>query len=126
MSYENINSLSNREFPNEAYADFMTLITKYNISNTTDNAFIHFFNKYSNLSKSPLPKSINQGRTFMNNLNNPLLTYHKTFITNYNDYNYYLYHHSIENCIKKILSIPNISQYFTLDFEKREVSIIIY
>ena len=43
MSYEDINSLSNKEFLNEAYADFITLITKYNISNTTSNAFIHFF-----------------------------------------------------------------------------------
>lgn len=104
----------------------MTLITKHNISNTTGNAFIHFFNKYSNLSKSPLPKSINQGRIFMNNLNNPLLTYQKTFITNYNDNDYFLYHHSIENCLKNILSISNISQYFMLNFEKKEVSIIIY
>ena len=69
---------------------------------------------------------INQGCIFINNLNNPLLTYYKTFITNYNDYNYYLYHYSFENCIKKILTIPNILQYFTLDFEKHEVSIIIY
>ena len=60
ISYEDINSLSNKEFPNEAYADFMTLITKYNISNTTGNVFIYFFNKYSNLFKSSLPKSINQ------------------------------------------------------------------
>ena len=126
MSYEDINSLSNKEFPNEAYANFMTLITKYNISNTTGNAFIHFFNKYSNLSKSPLSKSINQGCTFMNNLNDPLLTYHKTFILNHNDNNYYLYYHSFENCIKNILSISNIFQYFTLDFENRKVSIIIY
>ena len=126
MSYKDINSLSNKEFPNEAYADFMTLITKYNISNITGNTFIHFFNKYFNLFKFPLPKSINQGCIFINNLNNYLLTYYKTFITNYNNYNNYLYYHSFENCIKKILLISDILQYFTLDFKKCEVSIIIY
>ena len=64
----------------------------------------------------------------MNNFNDSLLTYYKTFILNYNDNNYYLYYHSFENCIKNILSISNILvfQYFTLDFKNCEVSIIIY
>ena len=46
------------EYPNLAYADFMTLVTKHKINNATSNAIIKFFNKHANLEKSSLPKSI--------------------------------------------------------------------
>src|ERR1700722_10511114 len=39
----------NASYPNEAYADLMTLVTKYKLSNTTGNAIIKFFNKHANL-----------------------------------------------------------------------------
>src|SRR5260364_475970 len=48
------------EFPNEAYADLIVLVTKYKLSNAAGNAIISFFNKHSNHSKSPLPKNIKQ------------------------------------------------------------------
>src|ERR1700722_6477757 len=35
----------NASYPNEAYADLMTLVTKYKLSNTTGNAIIKFFSK---------------------------------------------------------------------------------
>src|SRR5262245_57550541 len=43
---------------NQTYTDFMTLVTKYKINNTTGNTIIKFFNKHANFEKSPLPKSI--------------------------------------------------------------------
>ncbi|RHZ83001.1 hypothetical protein Glove_101g34 [Diversispora epigaea] len=46
------------EFLNEAYADLMTLVTKYNLNNKAGNAIIKFFNKHSNVSVFPLPKNI--------------------------------------------------------------------
>ncbi|RHZ82607.1 hypothetical protein Glove_108g30 [Diversispora epigaea] len=49
------------EFPNESYADLMTLVIKYNLNNKADNAIIKFFNKYFNLSISPLFKNIEMG-----------------------------------------------------------------
>ena len=61
------------EFPNEAYADLMVLVTKYKLSNAARNAIISFFNKYSNHSKSLLPKNIKQGKLFMNNMKSNLL-----------------------------------------------------
>ncbi|KAF0539082.1 zn-finger domain-containing protein [Gigaspora margarita] len=48
------------EFFNEAYADLIVLVTKYKLSNAAGNAIISFFNKYSNHSKSPLPKILNK------------------------------------------------------------------
>ncbi|RHZ81234.1 hypothetical protein Glove_122g86 [Diversispora epigaea] len=47
-----------KEFLNETYANLMTLIIKYNLSNKAKNSIIKFFNRYSDLSQSPLPKNI--------------------------------------------------------------------
>ena len=116
----------NADYPNEAYADLMTLVTKHNISNKTGDAIIKFFNKHANLNTSPLPKSIMQGLNYMDNMNIPILTFTKTCIINYNNNEYYLHHRSLINCIKNILSIPNMSQNFALTFKKLEVCNHIY
>ena len=50
----------NVNYPNEAYEDFMTLVTKYRLSNATGNTIIRFFNKHANLDKSLLSKSTEQ------------------------------------------------------------------
>ncbi|RHZ83633.1 hypothetical protein Glove_89g16 [Diversispora epigaea] len=52
-----------KEFPNEAYADLMTLVTKHNLSNKAGNSIIKFFNRHSDLSQSPLPKNIETANT---------------------------------------------------------------
>lgn len=111
-------------FPNEAYGDLMALVTKHKLNNATGNAIIKFFNKHTNLATSPLPKSIKQGREYMDNMNLPNLTYYKTCVINYNKKEYYLHHRSLLSCIKNILSISDISQNFALNFEK--LKIIIY
>lgn len=59
----------------------------------------------------------------MDSMNLPNLKYEKTQIITYNGKEYYLHHRSIINCIKNILSIPNISQNFALNFKKLEVII---
>ena len=56
------------EFPNEAYADLMVLVTRHKLNNKTGNAIIKFFNKHSNLTTSPLPKNIEREREFMDNM----------------------------------------------------------
>ena len=111
----------NLNYPNEAYADLMALATKHKLSNKTGNAIIKFFNKHANLSTSPLPKSIEQGRKYMDNMNIPTLSFTKTNIINYNNNEYFLHYRSLINCVKNILSIPDISQHFALNFKKLEV-----
>jgi hypothetical protein len=108
-------------YPNEAYADLMTLVTKYKLSNATGNAIIKFFNKHANYNTSPLPKSIELGRKFMDNMNLPNLSFDKTCIITYNNEEYYLHHCSLIDCIKNILSIFDITQNFALTFEKLEI-----
>jgi hypothetical protein len=116
----------NVNYPNEAYGDLMSLVTKYKVNNVTGNAIIKFFNKHANLDKSPLPISIEQGRKHMDNMKLPSLTYTKTCVMNYNNKEYFLYHKSLINCIKNILSISDMSQNFALTFEKVEVIILYF
>jgi hypothetical protein len=58
-------------------------------------------------------------------MNLPNLKYEKTQIITYNGEDYYLHHRSLISCIKNILSIPDISQNFNLNFKKLEVIISI-
>jgi hypothetical protein len=113
----------NANYPNEAYGDLMALVTKHKLTNNTGNAIIRFFNKYANLDTSPLPKSIEQGRIYMDNMNLPSLTYKKTCVTIYNNKEYYLHHRLLLNCVKNILSTSDISQNFMLTFDHHEVII---
>jgi hypothetical protein len=118
-----LNSDDVYDYPNEAYGDLMSLVTKHKISNVTGNAIIKFFNKHANLNKSPLPKSIEQGCKYMDSMNLPSLEFTKTCVMNYNNKEYYLHHRLLINCIQNILSIPDISQNFALTFKKIEVII---
>src|SRR6266513_971882 len=99
-----------KEFPNEAYADLMTLVTNYKLNNKAGNAIIKFFNKYSNLPQSPLPINIEKGRKFMNNMKFPNLTFKKICIANHNHKEYFLHYQDLIHCIKNILAIHDMTQ----------------
>lgn len=114
----------NTSYPNEAYADLMTLVTNHKLNNATGNAIIKFFNKHANLNTSPLPKSIEKGREYMDKMNIPNLTYDKTCVIKYNNKEYYLHHQSLINCVKHIVSIPDIPNHFQQKYENLKVIII--
>ena len=100
-----------KDFPNEAYADLMNLVVKYNVNNNTADAFIKFFNNHSNLSRSPLPKNIKAGRKYMDGMNMPHLSHkkHSIFVDNEE---YLIYYRPILKCIKNLLSNSEIVQHF--------------
>jgi hypothetical protein len=119
---DNIEKSDNaNEFPNEAYADLMTLVTNYKLNNKAGNAIIKFFNKHSNVPQSPLPINIEKGRKFMNNMKFPNLTFKKICIASHNHKEYFLHYQDLIHCIKNILAIPDITQEFALSFENCEV-----
>src|SRR5207244_8444124 len=125
---DNVNNVDNieksdnaNEFPNEAYADLMTLVTDYKLSNKAGNAIIKFFNKHSNVPQSPLPINIEKEQKFMNNMKFTNLTFKKICIASHNHKEYFLHYQDLIHCIKNILAIPDITQDFTLSFENCEV-----
>src|SRR5947207_2193026 len=82
----------NSDYPNEAYGDLMSLVTKHKLSNVMNNAIIKFFNKHANLNTSPLSKSIEKEHKYMNNMNLLTLTFTKTLVKNYKNKEYYFHH----------------------------------
>ncbi|RHZ84367.1 hypothetical protein Glove_82g21 [Diversispora epigaea] len=110
-----------REFPNEAYADLMTLVIENNLSNKAGNAIIKFFNKHSDLPQSsPLPKNIETRRKFMNKMNISQLSYSKYCILIHNGQEYFIHYRPIKNCIENLLSNPEILKHFMFKYENSE------
>ena len=120
---EDPRSESCAEFPNDAYKDLIILVTKHKLNNKAGNDIIRFFNKYSTLTKSPLPKNIKKGRALMNNMKFSNLEFCKVLIINHGGKDYYLYHQNLIQCIKNILSVPCITQDFALSYETYEVNV---
>ena len=120
--FENTELKACPEFSNDAYKDLMLLVTRHKLNNRARNDIIRFFNKYLNLTKSPLPKNIEKGRAFMDNMKFSNLDFCKVLITNYGGKDYYLYYQNLIKCIKNILSIPDITQDFVLSYENYEVN----
>ncbi|CAG8819061.1 4202_t:CDS:1, partial [Racocetra persica] len=58
-------------FLSEEYAEFMHIVTKFHIQDILANAFIRFFNKYSNRNDYPLPSISQRGQEFIEDLNLP-------------------------------------------------------
>ncbi|GES96881.1 hypothetical protein GLOIN_2v1783703 [Rhizophagus clarus] len=96
-------------------------ITKYKINNKDDNEIIRFFNKHSNLTESPLPKNIKQGQAFMNNMKLSNLEFSKVLITKHENKDYFLYYQNLIQCIKNILTVPDITQNFLLSYENYNI-----
>jgi hypothetical protein len=120
--FEESNSKTYTKFPNDAYKDLMLLVTKYKISNKAGNEIIRFFTKHSNLTESPLPKNIEQGRAFMNNMKFSNLEFNKVLIIKHKDKDYFLYYQNLIHCIKNILAVPDITQNFALSYENYKVN----
>ena len=113
-----------REFPNEAYADLMTLVIENNLSNKARNAIIKFFNKNSDLPQSsPLPKNIKTGRKYMNKMNISQLSYSKHRVLIHNGQDYFIHYRPIKNYIENLLSNPETSRHFLFKYENSEVNI---
>jgi len=105
------------KFPNDAYKDLMVLVTQHKLNNKAGNAIIKFFNKHST---SPLPKNIEKGRTYINNMKFPNLLFKKICVVHHNNQEYFLHYQDLMQCIKNILATPDITQNLALSYENYE------
>ncbi|GES89309.1 hypothetical protein GLOIN_2v1764901 [Rhizophagus clarus] len=71
------------EWPSDAYWEFIELIVKGNISNKVGDKIIKFFNRHSNLEKSPLPKSTKDDKDYLNQISSPSIDFKEKSVTNY-------------------------------------------
>ncbi|CAB4435548.1 unnamed protein product [Rhizophagus irregularis] len=50
-----------QEFPSEEYVEFMNIVIRFHVQDSLANAFIRFFDKYSNRNNQPLPSTSQSG-----------------------------------------------------------------
>jgi hypothetical protein len=100
------------EWPNDAYRDFMELIVEGNISNKMGDKIINFFNKHSNLEKSPLPSSTKKGKDYLNQINSPLIDFKEKIVESYNEVDFILYYRPIFRAIQVLLQRQEIANNF--------------
>ena len=91
------------EWPNDAYREFMELVIEGNISNKIGDKIIKFFNKYSNLEKSPLPTSSKIGKDYLNQINSPSINFKEKTVATYSEVNFKLHYHPIFRAIQALL-----------------------
>ena len=109
-----------QQWPNEIYQEFTKICVNYDLSNQATNAFIHFFNKYSSLKESPLPKNSRDMHKFMDSIVAPNLDFKSKHIKNFEGISYTLHYCPIIKTIKALLQKPNITKDFILQFEEKQ------
>ena len=100
------------EWPNDAYRDFMELIVENNVFNKTGDKFIKFFNKYSNLKESPLPKSTKNGKDYLNQINSLLVNFKKKVVATYEEVDFKIYYRPIFRVIQVLLQRSKVADNF--------------
>ncbi|GBC34610.2 hypothetical protein GLOIN_2v1836976 [Rhizophagus irregularis DAOM 181602=DAOM 197198] len=100
------------KWPNDAYRDFLELIVEGNISNKIGDKIIKFFNKHSNLDKSPLPSSTKNGKDYLNQINSPLIDFKEKVVATYNEINFTLYYRPLFHAIQALLQRPEVANNF--------------
>ena len=81
----------------------MKLIIENNISNKAGDKIIKFFNKYSNLESSPLPKSTRSGKDYLNQINSLSVDFKEKVVATYEKVDFKLYYHPIFYVIQTLL-----------------------
>src|SRR5256885_511326 len=100
------------EWPNDAYREFMELVIKGNISNKIGDKIIKFFNKYSNLEKSPLPTSSKIGKDYLNQINSPSINFKEKTVATYSEVNFKLHYRPIFRAIQALLQRSKVAENF--------------
>ncbi|KAF0545528.1 zn-finger domain-containing protein [Gigaspora margarita] len=106
-----------QEFPSKEYAEFMNIITRFHVQDTLTNAFIKFFNKYSNRNDRPLPSTSKVGHTFIENLNLPNFGWRKEVIFEYEGLEYALEFRTVLDGIHQILLNNSITEEFVIEYK---------
>ena len=100
------------EWPNAAYRDFMNLVIEGNISNKIGDKIIRFFNKYSNLPRSPLPGSTKAGKDYLNQIQSPSINFKEKVVATYSESEFTLHYRPIFRAIQTLLQRPRIIENF--------------
>ena len=101
-------------------------ITKFHVQDPLANAFIKFFNKYSNRNDKPLPSTSQTGRIFIENLQIPSFSWHKKMIFEHKGIEYNFEYRTVLDGIHQILMNKSITEEFIFEYKlSKNVSVLI-
>ncbi|RGB22476.1 hypothetical protein C1646_776041 [Rhizophagus diaphanus] len=84
------------------------------ISNKIGNKIIKFFNKHSNLQKSPLPKLTKSEKDYLNQINSSAIDFKEKTIATHSGVNFKLYYQPIFHAIQVFVKRLEVSNNFVL------------
>ena len=118
---ETTNSTSTT-FPNSAYEAFVQLVTKHKLSDSIANDIILLFNNFHMNSTATLPSNAKAARALLDSIQVPHILYNKTIVMEYDQIQYTLYHRTIYDAIKELLSNEEIFKYCIFDYKPKYVT----
>ena len=92
----------------------MKLVIEGNISNKIRDKIIKFFNKYSNLQKSPLLGSTKSGKEYLNNIQSPSIKFKEKVVATYSGVDFILHYRPIFQDIQALLQWLGVTDGFIL------------
>ncbi|RIB26993.1 hypothetical protein C2G38_2161756 [Gigaspora rosea] len=121
-AFQDLYHLQTVEWPKDAYCEFMKIINKYQLSNSAGDAFITFFNKFSNLDILLLLLLTKAGKEFLDDTIVSYIMFKEVFVKTVQNIEYVFYYRSLIKTIKSLLMIDSINQSLVLQYEdKKEV-----
>ena len=108
-AFDDLYYSQNIEWPNNAYCEFMKIVNKYQLSNSADDAFINFFNKFANLDTSPLLPSTKTEKEFLDESTLPYMMFKEIPIKKFENVEYIFYYRLLIKAIKFLIIIDSIN-----------------
>jgi len=101
----------------------MMILNTYQLSNSAGDAFIKFFNKFSNLNILLLPSSTKAAKKFLEDSSITYMMFKEVSITEFQNIEYTFYYRPLIKTIKSLLMVDSINQSLVLQYEdKKEVN----
>ncbi|GES81561.1 hypothetical protein GLOIN_2v1486686 [Rhizophagus clarus] len=105
-----------------AYEAFVQLITKHKFSDSTTNDIIKLFNDFHMDPAATLPTNAKSVRVLLNLIQVSHILYRKTIVMEYNQIQYTLYHRTIFDTIKELLSNVDIFKYCVFNYVPKYIT----
>ncbi|CAG8745303.1 23189_t:CDS:2, partial [Gigaspora rosea] len=114
--------VDNRDFPSNAYRDFMNIVIRYKLSYKAGDAVLKFIKNYSQVSKKTLPRSTKDGLLFLDTLREDRTRFFSTSVAQIKDQIYSFEYRPILSAVKEILQHEEIAENCIFDYQEVYVS----
>ena len=97
------------------------MVTKHKLADSVANDIIHLFNDFHMNPTATLPSNAKSARALLDSIQVPHILYNKTIVMEHNGIQYTLYHRTIFNAIKELLSNDKLFKHCVFDYIPRYI-----